>query len=199
MTPPKYSREPVDAALRRCMATRGVAGLELEFRLGGTSPTSKAFVPGVSRDKFALLESVLERSETFREVLPTTTTDFYFRGHDGRLEQDGAWLRKDRVLVADREGVRVTLAYETRGAAPAPECARAENAAFYRKKARRSWVWTELPWRIDLTRVQSNEDPDAEDYRFEAEIEMLPHAVYSVPLDVLLAAGQRIAADLANM
>ena len=93
--------------------------------------------------------------------------------------------------------MRASAAYEARGRAPPGATPAA--CAFFRRKTRRSWTWRELPWRVDLTRVQSTEDPDADDFCYEVEIELADaSAFYSVPADALVDAGAGIARDLAR-
>ena len=185
-----------ETALRRALSTRGSAGLEVEFRLGSKDPRTGNFTPGVSASSFERLEKALETSGSFVEQAPTCTTDYYFRGTDGRLEESGAWVVKDKVSTVDSPDgrVRASAAYEIRR--PPLAGTHPTGCSFFRKKNRRSWLWCEIPWRVDLTRVQSTEDLDSEDYIYEVEIELLADdVVYSVPLDALLTSGRGIAED----
>ena len=189
------------ANIRRALSTRGCLDLEIEFRLGSRDPRSGNFIPGVNSQAFCRLEKALESSAAFVEQPPNCTTDFYFRGTDGRLEESsGAWVTKDKIAVHDfPDGhVRCGAAYEIRrtpriGTDPG-------TCSFYRKKVRRSWMWAEMPWRVDMTRVQSNEDLDAEDYIYEIEIELIADpAVYATPLSALVESGKSIAFDFSRM
>lgn len=189
-----------ESALRRALSTRGSTGLEVEFRLGSKDPRTGNFAPGVSLPSFERLEKALETSGSFAEQTPACTTDYYFRGTEGRLEEPGEWVVKDKVSTVDSSDgrVRASAAYEIRR--PPLAGANPRGCSFFRKKNRRSWLWREIPWRVDLTRVQSTEDLDSEDYVYEVEIELVADdVVYSVPLDALLTSGRGMAEDLSRM
>jgi hypothetical protein len=189
-----------EIAIRRELSTNGSAGLEVEFRIGSKDPRTGNFSPGVSSSSFERLEKALETSGSFAEQAPACTTDYYFRGTEGRLEETGAWVVKKKVASIDSPDgrVRASAAYEIRH--PPLVGTHPRDCSFFRKKIRRSWIWDAVPWRVDLTRVQSTEDLDSEDYIYEIEIELLADdAVYSVPLDVLLTSGRGMAEDFSRM
>lgn len=189
-----------ETAIGRALASRGSAGLEIEFRVGSKDARTGNFSPGVSATSFERLEKTLETSGSFAEQPPTCATDYYFRGTEGRLEETGAWVVKDRVATVDSPDgrVRASAAYEMRR--PPLAGTHPSGCSFFRKKIRRSWLWDAVPWRVDLTRVQSTEDIDSEDYGYEVEIELVADdAVYSVPLDVILKSGRGLAEDLGGM
>ena len=183
----------MENCVRKHVSTRGVAGLEAEFRLG--SRRGDKFRPGVSRSAFEAVKSALASSEAFAPLGQTVSVDYYFANRNGRLGDDGVWTAKDVIAVDDgAPTVRGAVAVETKHAPPNDVSPR--NSAFFRKKMRDSFAWKVLPWRIDMTRVESNDDPDSEEERYEIEIEMDPTAIYYVPLDHMIHHGRSIASDL---
>lgn len=189
----------MDSAVRKHAFARGVAGLEAEFRIGGRR--GGKFVPGVSEKAFEAVRAAVSSSEAFARLEPSVTTDYYFANRKGRLG-NGVWTTKDVLVVDDVDagasvGVRGAVAIESTHAPP-PD-ANPRSSAFFRKKSRESFAWKVLPWRVDLTRVETNEDPDAENETFEIEVELDPTAIYYAPLEHLLLHGRSIATDLARI
>ena len=98
-------------------------------------------------------------------------------------------------------GYRVAACYETaqllQPGAGVPDIS---ASTFYRKKQRLSFEWQKGGWRVDVTRVESNEDADAESAIGEVEVEMCRTPdFYSVPLTVVVETGEQLARDLAAM
>lgn len=183
----------MESCVRKHVSTRGVAGLEVEFRLG--SRRGGKFHPGVSGRAFEAVKSAIETSGAFSRLAPSATIDYYFEHRKGRLGGDGTWTAKDVLVVDDvSPTVRGAVAVETVGAAP-PDVS-SKNSAFFRKKTRDSFAWNVLPINIDMTRVECNEDPDAEEERYEIEVELDPTALYYAPLDHLVQHCRSIASDL---
>jgi hypothetical protein len=184
----------METCVRKHVSTRGVAGLEVEFRLG--SRVGGKFRPGVSRSAFEAVKSSLAASDAFAPAPQTVTVDYYFENRKGRLGDDGSWTAKDVLAVDDSaRDVRGAVAVET--VHVAPQGVSSKNSAFFRKKMRDSFAWKVLPWKIDMTRVESNDDPDAEDERYEIEVEMDPSVLYYAPLEHIIQHGRSIASDLA--
>ena len=181
--------------LRNTLVHHGINGLEIEVRLGHKVGTR--FQPGVSEATACRISSALNSSSAFHPLPATESVDYYF-DVPGRLEMPReVWVLKDRVGFEDHEGYRVACAYErlmTRPAATDPA-----HSKFFRKKHRVSFEWTEGGWRVDITRVESNEDTDAE-AAWEVEAEFVRTTdVYFVPLHIILESGERLARDLLKL
>lgn len=185
----------MESAVWKHASSRGIGGLEVEFRIG--SRRDGKFSPGVDRASFEAVRSALEASESFVASGERVSVDYFFKHRKGRLGADG-WTTKDILFVDDgAPTVRGSVAVET--VTPPPSDADPKKSEFFRKKNRTSFAWKTLPWKVDMTRVESNEDPDAEDERYEIEIELDPSAIFYAPLDHLLRHGRAIATDLSSI
>lgn len=175
----------------------GIHGLEIEVRLG--KKRGSAFVPGVTREHAQRICETLDKSSSFRALVPAQTVDYAFRGHTGRLQMpQGLWVEKEKFLNDDAEGYRLSCAYEH--VKPRPPATEPGQSASYRKKQRKSYEWQEGGWRVDVTSVESNADPDAEDAAWEVEAEFVRTTdVFFKPLWVILQTGELLARDLCAM
>jgi hypothetical protein len=190
--------------VRASLSSRGPKDLEIEFRLGTRRARDSGFVPGVDAAGFARIVETLESSASFVECASSDAVEYYFANLRGRLSSDGTWVEKERISTRDNahigdEGiVRASAAYEILKAPPLG--ATPSTSSFFRKKKRRSFAWTTLPWRVDLTEIESNEDKDSEEKAYEVEIELAdPSILYISPVDKLLECGANIAKDLSAM
>jgi hypothetical protein len=190
--------------VRASLSTRGPSGAEIEFRIGTKRPRETRFRPGVDRAGFERVLETLESSKSFVECPRTETMEYYFSNMHGRLSSDGSWTEKEKVSCEDYQTndskgtVRASLAYEI--AKSVPYGASPSSSAFFRKKSRRSFAWTTLPWRVDMTEIESNEDKDSEEKTYEIEIELAdPSIFYVSPADKLLECGANIARDLSSI
>lgn len=182
------------APLRSALLARGIHGLEIEFRLGHRGPGGR-FCPGVSEAKALKIGETLSASKAFVKLPESETTDYYFE--DGRLQMPSRlWMLKERVATEDREGYRISCSYEQQRPHSSADPARSK---FYRRKQRASFEWSDGGWRVDITRVESNEDPDAEAL-WEVEAEFVRTTdLYFKPLDIIMQTGELLALDLIDM
>jgi hypothetical protein len=186
----------MEVAVGKHVSSRGVVGLEVEFRIG--SRRGGKFVPGVDKRSFEAVKSALEASAAFVSSGERVSVDYFFKHRKGRLGGDGGWTTKDVLFVDDgAPTVRGSVAVET--VTPPPSDVDSKKSEFFRKKTRTSFSWKTLPWTVDMTRVECNEDPDAEDECFEIEVELDPSAVFYAPLEHLIRHGRSIASDLSSI
>jgi hypothetical protein len=203
------SKSPIDVDsfvrdVRTSLSTRGPKSVEIEFRIGTKRPRETRFRPGVDRAGFERVLKALENSKSFLECPRTEAVEYYFPNMNGRLSSDGSWLEKEKVSCSDYHlkdsngAIRASMAYEI--TKPAPHGATPSASSFFRKKSRRSFAWTTLPWRVDMTEIESNEDKDSEEKSFEIEIELSdPSIFYVSPADKLIECGSSIARDLTSI
>lgn len=185
------------AALKNAVATYGHKRLEIEFRIGRI--VNSKFVPGVTRDAFAKIQSHLES-------LPSTdinTTETMFRDckriydHDTQVT---TVLHKKKIHTTDVPGeslwtVRASLALEEPG--ELRDLEQTPHSVYERTKRRTRY--TSKGWAIDLTRVASNlpDDLDSDSETFEIEIELLDvDALYTRTVIEVLHWGLKIANDM---
>lgn len=190
--------------VRASLSTRGPKSMEIEFRLGTKDVRKSRFSPGVSREAFEAVVDALSRSPSFIECPSSVTTEYYFPNAKGRLGADGSWIEKEHFSTIDvpsldgKKIIRASACYEN--AKQPPVGANPSSSSFFRKKSRRSFAWTTLPWRVDLTEIESNEDRDSEEKTFEIEVELAdPSIVYVSPIENLLDCGYRIALDVSSI
>lgn len=188
--PPRSSHEEPKDIVLETLRTYGHQGLELEFRVGKKLET---FVPGVSKDVW---DGVKTRMDAFGYPQSIKTTVEHIRD-DGlkKIEEEGSasvsWMTKERIVHVDSETYRLSLAKET--ILKDPPSIRYHLFSHTRYKHRISYFFK--IWRLDLTKVTSNDprDLDNDQETYELELELAdPTAFFVYTVDHILQWGSDV-------
>lgn len=181
------------ATLLQAVSRRGIDQLELEWRLGHRG--HNGFVPGLPETAWHRLSAALTaaghawtESQSTEYVDPRSGAKFVVWA-DGRAH----WKTKERLVTADVDAaVRMSAALETERPADRASYAPVPGV-FTRHKERKSFV-VDRAWSVDLTRVASSADIDADVCGFEVEVELRdPDILFVRPVDNVVQWGTALA------
>ncbi len=193
--------EPTEHAshLLQAVSRTGIDHLELEWRLGHRGHTG--FVPGLPETAWHRLSAALSAaghqwtdSRSTEYVDPRSGAKFVV-WEDGRTH----WKTKERLVTADVDGaVRMSAALETERPAD-PSSYAPVPGVFTRHKERRSFM-VDRSWSVDLTRVASSADIDADVCAFEVEIELRdPDMLFVRPVENVVQWGTALAREMLHL
>lgn len=170
----------IDRFMNEALA-HGVESLELEFRKKITKHEFDAIsvnlskIPTVSNIGYIVTREELGTSGS-RDITYPENPDW-----------EGYTLYKEKLYTMDMDGIRISIASETQGDPDGTQ------KKIFRIKSRQSYS-IENVWRIDMTRVETN-DPrflDDDEYAYELEVELMTNdgdAVYRYTIDHLVGWG----------
>lgn len=182
------ARDTLLEVLRR----HGHHGLEIEWRIG--RKLDREFVPGVSREEWTAVKNRMDAHGFQKEEL--VTVEHVARdGYKKIVYSDGrtTWMNKFRIAHLDAEEFRLSFAKEQFLHEPPKQ--QHQTIVHTRHKERITYFFK--IWKVDMTRVTSN-DPDNLDNdmeTFEIEIELADvGALFMYTVDHIVSWGEEVVA-----